>query len=153
MRKAGTLGWKWPGDRAWRHVEYDNYITREVIPLTQRNPNPFMIVIGASFGAYQAMNFSLRHPDLVGRVLAMNGLYDIRDWTDGHYDDNVYFNNPVDFVKNENDPARLAQIKRHGHHLDHQRDRAAARRHGIFLAGSMGQGDLALAAHLERLGP
>ena len=103
--------WKWPGDRAWRHVEYDNYITREVIPLTQRNPNPFMIAIGASFGAYQAMNFALRHPDLVGRVLAMNGLYDIRDWIGEHYDDNVYFNNPVDYVKNENDPARLAQIK------------------------------------------
>ena len=24
--------WKWPGDRAWRQTQYDQYIAREVIP-------------------------------------------------------------------------------------------------------------------------
>ena len=43
-------------------------------------------------------------------MLALNGLYDISDWTDGHHDDNVYYNNPVEFVRNEHDPARLAQM-------------------------------------------
>ncbi len=104
--------WKWPGDRAWRHVQYDTYLVREVIPFSQQNPNPFLIVTGASFGAYHAVNFSFRHPHLVGRVLAMNGMYDIRSWMDGHYDDNVYFNNPVDFIPKEYDPARLAAMKR-----------------------------------------
>ena len=33
--------WKWPGDRAWRQVHYDNYLLHEVLPLTRRNPNPF----------------------------------------------------------------------------------------------------------------
>lgn len=103
--------WKWPGDRAWRQTQYDAYIAREVIPFTQRNSNPFLIVMGASFGAYQAVNFAFRHPDMVGRVLAMNGLYDISDWTDGHHDDNVYFNNPVEFVKNEHDEGRLTQMR------------------------------------------
>ncbi len=102
---------RWPGDRAYRHTQYDAYIEHEVLPLTRRNPNPFLIVTGASFGAYHAVNFAFRHPDLVGRVLAMNGLYTIRSWTNGHYDDNVYLNNPEDFVRGENDPTRLAQMR------------------------------------------
>ncbi|MCS7038616.1 MAG: alpha/beta hydrolase-fold protein [Caldilineales bacterium] len=104
--------WKWPGDRAWRHEQYDRYLANEVVPFTQQNPNPFLIVTGASFGAYHAVNFSFRYPELVGRVLAMNGVYDIREWLDGHYDDNVYFHNPVDFIANEHDPNRLAAMRR-----------------------------------------
>lgn len=102
---------RWPGDRAHRQTQYDAYIQHEVVPLTQRNPDPFLIVMGASFGAYHAVNFAFRHPELVGRVLAMNGLYTIRSWTNGYYDDNVYFNNPEDFVRGENDPTRLAQMR------------------------------------------
>ena len=102
--------WKWPGDRAWRQTQYDTYLLNEVYPLTQKNPNPFFMVTGASFGAYHAVNFAFRHPDLVGRVVALNGLYDISDWADGHHDNNVYFNNPVEFVRNEHDPVRLAQM-------------------------------------------
>lgn len=120
--------WKWPGDRGRRQTQYDNYLRNEVYPLTQKNPNPFFMVTGASFGAYHAVNFAFRYPeDLVGRVLAMNGLYDISDWTDGHHDNNVYFNNPVEYVRNEHDPARLAQMN----NMDitgHQRDRDTARR-------------------------
>jgi esterase/lipase superfamily enzyme len=104
-------GWKWPGDRAWRHVQYDSYIRNEVVPLTQHNPNPFFMVTGASFGAYHAVNFAFRYPELVGRVLAMNGLYDISDWTDGHQDNNVYFNNPVQYLRNEHDSERLARMR------------------------------------------
>lgn len=102
--------WKRPGDRAWRHVQYDNYLLHEVIPLTHINPNPFLITTGASFGAYHAVNFAFRHPHLVGRVLAMNGIYDISSWMDGHSDDNVYFNNPVSYVPNEYDARRLAEL-------------------------------------------
>jgi len=101
-----------PGDRAWRHVQYDNYLRYEVVPFTQQNPNPFFMVTGASFGAYHAINFAFRHPHLVGRVLAMNGVYDIRGFVDGHHDDNVYFNNPVEYIANERDPARLDAFRR-----------------------------------------
>ena len=58
--------WKHPGDRAWRHVQYEYYLLNEVLPLSrQKNPNPFLITVGASFGAYHAVNFALRHPHLV----------------------------------------------------------------------------------------
>ncbi|HVE78139.1 MAG TPA: alpha/beta hydrolase-fold protein [Gemmatimonadaceae bacterium] len=104
--------WKRPGDRAWRHVQYDTYLRDEVLPLTRSNPDPFLITVGASFGAYHAMNFALRYPHEVGRVVGLSGLYDVRGQTDGYSDDNVYFHNPADFVAGEQDPGRLAALRR-----------------------------------------
>lgn len=105
--------WKHPADRAWRQVQYDNYLLQEVLPLSrQLNPDPFMITTGASFGAYHACNFAFRHPFLVGRTIGMSGIYDIRGWTDGYHDDNVYFNNPVAFVSNEEDRGRIGALQR-----------------------------------------
>ena len=105
--------WKHPADRARRQVQYDSYLLREVLPLThQLNDNPFLITTGASFGAYQAINFAFRHPHLVGRTIGMSGIYDVRDWTDGYHDDNIYFNNPVAYVPNEHDWGRLEALRR-----------------------------------------
>ncbi|MDX2160609.1 MAG: alpha/beta hydrolase-fold protein [bacterium] len=107
--------WAHPGGRAYRHQQYDSYLYHEVIPLSQhKNDNPFCMTIGASFGAYHAMNFGLRHPDRVGRIIALSGLYNIRRFTGGYSDENVYLNNPVEFIANEHDPYRLAML----HSLD-----------------------------------
>ena len=39
------------------------YVLDEVLPFTRhRNPNPFLIATGASFGAYHAVNFALPPP-------------------------------------------------------------------------------------------
>ncbi|HEX7238775.1 MAG TPA: alpha/beta hydrolase-fold protein [Longimicrobiaceae bacterium] len=105
--------WKRPGDRAWRHVQYDHYLNAEVLPFTRhRNPNPFLITTGASFGAYHAVNFAFRHPWQVGRVIGMSGLYDIRRFADGHEDENVFDNNPAHYVSHVHDPARLEALRR-----------------------------------------
>ena len=104
--------WKHPGARAWRQVEYENYILHEVLPLSwQKNQTPFLITTGASFGAYHAVNFALRHPGLVGRTIGMSGIYDISRWTDGYSDDNVYYNNPVAYIPNEHDGGRLDALR------------------------------------------
>ena len=105
--------WKHPADRARRHEEYERYVLHEVLPLsTARNPNPFLIATGASFGAYHAANLAFRHPNLVGRVLGMSGLYDIKQQTDGWSNDTIYFNDPSSFVRNEHDSWRLDALRR-----------------------------------------
>lgn len=105
--------WKHPADRAWRHVQYENYLLREVLPLSnQLNDNPFLMTTGASFGAYHAINLAFRHPHLVGRTIGLSGIYDISRWTDGYSDDNVYFNSPVAYIANEHDWGRLAALRR-----------------------------------------
>jgi esterase/lipase superfamily enzyme len=105
--------WKHPGDRAWRHAQYDNYLLHEVLPLSNYlNSSPFLITTGASFGAYHALNFALRHPHLVGRTIGLSGIYDIRRWVDSYQNDTIYFNNPVDFIHNEHDWGRLDALRR-----------------------------------------
>jgi esterase/lipase superfamily enzyme len=104
-----------PGARAYRHAQYDGYLYSEVLPLTSlKNGNPFLITVGASFGAFHAMSFGLKHPDKVDRILALSGLYDIRGFTGGYVDDNVYMNNPIQFIAGEHDPYRIGQLQ----HLD-----------------------------------
>lgn len=112
--------WKHPADRAWRHTQYEDYLRNEVIPLSvQRNANPYLIVTGASFGAFHAMNFALRHPGLVGRVLAMSGLYDVKENTGGYSDERVRYHNPAEY---------LPVMSEHGEHM------AAIRRMDIIMA-------------------
>lgn len=102
-----------PAARAWRHVQYERYLLTEVLPLSAHlNPTPFLMTTGASFGAYHAANLAFRHPWLVDRLIGLSGLYDIRRFTDGYSDENIYFNNPCDFLRNEEDPARLAALRR-----------------------------------------
>ncbi len=101
-----------PGARAWRQVQYDNYLTHEVVPLmSQKNGNSFTMTTGASFGAYHAANYAFRHPDLIGRALCFSGIYDIRQWTDGYHDDNIYYNNPLEYLPSEHDGWRLDRLR------------------------------------------
>lgn len=100
-----------PALRAKRHSEYDAYLLNEVLPFTRsRNPNPFLITLGCSFGGYHAINFGLKHPEHVSRILCLSGLCDIRSFVDGYMGDDVYFNNPVDFIPNEYEPRRLEAL-------------------------------------------
>lgn len=100
-------------DRVRRHVQYDRYVLDEVVPFTlSRNTSPTLVVTGASFGGYHALNFALRHPDTAQRVLSMSGLTDIRPFLGAYYDDECYFNNPCEFVAGEHDPARLEALRR-----------------------------------------
>jgi esterase/lipase superfamily enzyme len=104
--------WAHPGARGYRHTQYDAYLKDEVFPLMEhKNRGAFTITVGASFGAYHAMTFGLKHPELVNRVLGMSGLYDIRRFTGGYSDDNVYFNNPMQFMANEHDEGRLSRLR------------------------------------------
>jgi esterase/lipase superfamily enzyme len=105
--------WRPPAERAARQAEYDRYLVEEVVPFTAaRNSHSMLISAGASFGAYHAVNFAFRHPELVGRVLGMSGLYDISRFAGGDSDANVYFNNPTDYIANEHDEGRLAALRR-----------------------------------------
>lgn len=107
--------WAHPGGRAYRHHQYFEYVHNEVLPLTEyKNPNPFLMTVGASFGAYHAMAFGLKYPDKVDRIIGLSGAYDIRFMTDGYSDDYVYFNNPMQFIPNEYDGYRLSLLR----HID-----------------------------------
>src|SRR5438046_2103946 len=123
------------GGQAWRHLQYDRYLRDEVIPFSAgQNPNPFVMAVGASFGAYHAACFGLRNPHLVNRIIGLSGLYDITRLTGGYSDANVYACNPFDFMRHEHDAARLAAFRRQGIILAIGRDDPAFSKHQAFLA-------------------
>ena len=95
-------------------TRYDRYITEEVLPLIRNeNEEQFArpITTGASLGAFLAANEYFKHPDLFRGVIAMSGSYDIRSYLNNYYDDNVYFNNPADYLAGMNDEHYLPMLR------------------------------------------
>jgi esterase/lipase superfamily enzyme len=99
-----------PADRARNHVLYDRFVMEEVVyPALRDTGHSKAAFAGCSFGAYHALNFGLRHPEITGFILSMGGAFNIKDRVKGHYDDNVYFNNPPDYLPGLSDP-RIGEI-------------------------------------------
>jgi esterase/lipase superfamily enzyme len=95
-----------PRHRSYMQAMFDAYIAFEVVPFIYdhcRSQGLAITTSGSSFGGYHASNSILKHPDVFKRCLALSGVYDIRGFMDGDYDDNFYFNNPVDYVQSLSD--------------------------------------------------
>lgn len=82
---------------------YNDYIAEEVVPFVRHDCNSSEIriaVTGASAGAYHSGNQLFRRPDLFDTLIGLSGGYSVQDYCkDGYYDDNCYFNDPVEFVQ------------------------------------------------------
>ena len=94
-------------------TRYDRYITDEVLPLIRKDCGDGEnrpLTTGASLGAFLSANAYFKHPDVFRGVIAMSGSYDVRSYLKGHYDDNVYFNNPVDYMANASAPWQLGHL-------------------------------------------
>ncbi|MFM9826745.1 esterase family protein [Flavobacterium sp.] len=109
-----------PGYRIYRHIQYEKYVLREVLPLANLiNENPNIISAGCSLGAYHAVNVAMRHPHLFCKVVGMSGRYDLTkskgyfpDLLSGYHNDFVYFNMPNQFLKNIEDPELIHQLNK-----------------------------------------
>jgi esterase/lipase superfamily enzyme len=102
-----------PAHRSYMQAQYDAYVRYEVIPFIRTHcgdPRIGIWTMGASLGAYHAVNTLLKYPAIVKRCFALSGTYDIKRFMNGWYDDNVYFNNPVDYAANLTDQGALAHL-------------------------------------------
>jgi esterase/lipase superfamily enzyme len=102
-----------PAHKAIRHQQYNKYITEEVVPFIHNHCKQHVPIIttGASLGAFHSANTFFRRPDLFAGVIAMSGTYDIKSYSDGFYDDNCYFNSPVDYLPNLSDEWQLSRMR------------------------------------------
>lgn len=94
-------------DKARAHNQFDKYIVHEFIPLVRHESQwgGKMMTTGCSMGAFHAMNFALRHPDIFGTVIAQSGVYDTRFFTGDFFGDiAVYENSVIDYLWNMSDP-------------------------------------------------
>ncbi len=107
-----------PEQRNARHETYDRYVTGEVLPFVRqhcRTPGIRPIVSGCSMGAYHAVNFFCKHPELFGGAIALSGLYrlDRPEFQLGPGDlPAVYFNSPLSYLAGLNDPRQLQACRR-----------------------------------------
>jgi esterase/lipase superfamily enzyme len=110
----------YPEVRIARHIQYEQYILHEVVPLMhEKNDGDYFEVAGCSMGAFHAMNLALKHPLLFKKVIGMSGRYDLteqiqdfKDLFDGYRNENIYFNMPQQFMANLKDISILNAIRK-----------------------------------------
>jgi esterase/lipase superfamily enzyme len=110
-------------ERARRHGAYVAWIVEDVAPMIHREcgGRADVLTVGASMGAYHAVNVALRRADLFPATIGLSGNYDPSDWHGwGELGDATYFANPTAYV------AHL-----HGDHLTWLRQRLSV----VLVAG------------------
>ena len=101
-----------PHDRVRRQISYEDYLVHEVYPLIRSlNGNTMICTTGCSLGGYHALHFALKHPDLTWQSVPMSGCFDMKPFMGGFYHSDFYFNNPVDYMANANDPWFLERYR------------------------------------------
>ena len=102
-----------PRHRVLRHLQYEDYILNDVVPLIRHLTWRDTIgVTGCSFGAYHAMAFALRHPYTFTWCVTMGGAFEVRRFLDGYFDEDCYFLDPTSFLPGLGDPHYLDQLRR-----------------------------------------
>lgn len=102
-----------PRWRIARQIQYEKYVMDEVVPLIhQINESPGAGALGCSFGGYHAANITFRHPDIFTSMLSMSGAFDVGTFLNGYYDNDVYFNLPLDYLRNMQDTWYLNRYRR-----------------------------------------
>jgi len=88
-----------PHQRIQNHIAYDKMICHEIVERIRLNTSVAKVVMaGCSFGGYHAANFAFRHPGYVSHMFSMSGAFDIRSFMDGYQHDDIYFNNPLEYI-------------------------------------------------------
>jgi esterase/lipase superfamily enzyme len=101
-----------PRVRVMRHLQYERYILHEMLPFIRWKNQAWQLALtGCSFGGYHAVNFALKHPDVVTHCVSMSGAFDIHQFLDGYYDNDCYFNNPPDFLPSMSDDWFLSRYR------------------------------------------
>lgn len=102
-----------PQHKATRHQQFNEYVYNEVIPFIKNDCNGDVNIYttGASLGALHCANIFFKRPDLIAGIIAMSGAYSLRSYSKGYFDDNCYFNSPVDYLANLTDEDLLEQMR------------------------------------------
>jgi esterase/lipase superfamily enzyme len=102
-----------PYERVKAQMAYENSILLDVIDFARHETEKDKVILaGCDFGAYHAANISFRHPDIVSHLFCMSGIFDIKQFIYGYYDDDCYFNNPPDYMTNLEDDWYLSRIRK-----------------------------------------
>lgn len=104
-----------PEERVKLHTAYENTILFDVIDFAMHETEREKVILaGCNFGAYHAANIAFRYPEKVSHLLCMSGFYNIKQFIYGFYNDDCYFNNPPDYMRNLSDNWYIEHINNIG---------------------------------------
>lgn len=104
-----------PVEKARIQAAYDRYLVSELLPFIRHDCGETakgIGVAGASMGAYNAVNAAAKHPEFINLCIGMSGTYQIDRWMRGHWDENLYFNQPLQFLPNLTGGPQLEALRR-----------------------------------------
>jgi len=106
-----------PEHKGIRHNQFNDYVFNEVVPFIRNatSTETMIYTCGASFGALHAMNLFLKRPDILNGAISMSGVYDLSEYTKGHFDEQVFYNSPYHYMPSLNDAWYLEKIKASNH--------------------------------------
>jgi esterase/lipase superfamily enzyme len=103
-----------PAGRLHRQNAFDAYLTLELAPFVRDRTTWGQIgTTGCSFGGYHAINYALRHPDIVTYAVSMSGAFNVPErFLDGYFNNDAYFHSPLANLANLNDQWFLDRMRR-----------------------------------------
>jgi len=104
-------------DKSKRHFEYNQFLVVDMLPFIYNQCGGAVPIItaGASVGAFHAANTYFRRPDIFLGTIALSPTFNIRKLTGGYFDENCYFNSPIDYIPNLNDEYWLSYLRSRKH--------------------------------------
>jgi esterase/lipase superfamily enzyme len=122
--------------------QFDATIYHEVLPAIRADCNDPEIEIltgGASLGAYNALAFLCRHPDVCQAALCMSGTYGLEKFIEGPMTPDYYEVSPLHFVPDlDEDGAHLARLRERFVLLAHGEGRAESPEEDWKVANALG---------------
>jgi esterase/lipase superfamily enzyme len=101
-----------PSVRVQMHILYERLILNDVIGFAKYQTGAKSVgLAGCSFGGYHSSNIAFRYPNLISSLITMGGTFDIKPFIYGYYDDDCYFNCPLDYMPNLTDPWYIEKMK------------------------------------------
>ena len=97
--ESWSATWKNGRDRILSQEAYYNYIIDEIVPFIKTLSDEKIMTFGVSLGAYQAMNFFLRRPDIFDSVLSLSGIYHSAFFFGDYHDELTFLNSPIDSLR------------------------------------------------------
>lgn len=99
--------WKSTKDRIEAQERYYNYIINELVYRIYDinaygnggNYASGLMTMGCSLGAYQALNFFLRRPDIFNNVIGLSGVYHSGFFFQDYADELTFLNSPLDTLR------------------------------------------------------
>jgi esterase/lipase superfamily enzyme len=90
-----------PREKSRMQVRYDQWLTDELVPFVRADcggTDQRFGAVGASVGAYHAFNVVCKHPDRFDTMVGMSGTYQMNRRMAGTWDEDWYFNDPIQFL-------------------------------------------------------